>query len=967
MPRTCCRLNRLPHLLLSLVLALLLLMPTVRAFPQAARGTIAGHVTDPSGAVLQGAQVSLNPRGINVATDVQGRFFINNLDPGNYTLTITYVGFDPATKTVDVAAGRTVNADTSLTIPAQTIEVLVTAERPSAEAQAVNRERTADNIVQVLPAEVIRSLPNANMADALGRLPSVTLERDEGEGKYVQIRGTEPRLTNTTIDGINVPSPESDVRQIKFDAIPADIVAAVEINKTLQANMDGDGIGGSVNLVTKTAGQQPTISLSGMGGYTPISGGRGLTELAATAGRRFGPDKRLGVLVGGTYDWNGRGIDDVEPVADVARHPDGSTERYFESLDVRDYVYYRSRWGLTGSVDYQAGANSNLYARGLYSDFKNYGSRWAYSVTDNTQGIQLLDSNGCDTNDDGVTVGPCEGTPSFNNSIRRPDITMGNLAFGGKHVRTTTWYSWDVAAARSTDTNVSPGSTRFASTLDTSACQYDPAATSNVYEPQFTPACFSEAYDPANWELNRVTNDHGHSAQVNLQIGGSMAKNYHLGSGLSTIEIGGKWRRAHKMDDSYSNRLDPLVSIPMSQFPNGAPSGTFYGGSYEIGPTPTYEDVLAFANANPSAFTSRTTQGVDPANYALTEKVSVGYVMTTTDFSSRARLVAGLRLENTNLSTLSFDEDAGTLSVEANGSYLSVLPSASLRVALTPDTNLRFAYGRGLSRPDPVDIAQSVTFTSTGSPGSLKNTASLGNPDLKAEIGDNIDVLFEHYLKPFGMMSAGFFFKRLSDPIVTSSRVLTDFQPTPIAPVGTYTVTQPFNAGSAWIAGFEAAYTQHLTFLPGALGGLGLSANYGYTASRAKGLIGRSDQPRLLRNAPNTWNISPTYDRGPVSIRVGLSYNQANIYSYEFQDGSDDSDPTPGGLTGPFGDLYFYSHLQVDAQASVQLSRELSFVAYGLNLTNEVFGFYQGDPQYMIQREFYKPSVAFGFRWNVGG
>ena len=163
------------------------------------------------------------------------------------------------------------------------------AERLSAEAEAVNIERTADNIVQVLPLEVIRSLPNANMADALGRLPSVTLERDEGEGKYVQVRGTEPRLTNTTINGISVPSPEPGVRQIKFDAIPADLVESVQISKTLQANMEGDGIGGSVNLVTKTATERPTISLSGMAGYTPIVNGRSLTEEAGTIGQRF-PD-----------------------------------------------------------------------------------------------------------------------------------------------------------------------------------------------------------------------------------------------------------------------------------------------------------------------------------------------------------------------------------------------------------------------------------------------------------------------------------------------------------------------------------------------------------------------------------------------------------------------------------------------------------------------------------------------------
>src|SRR5438046_9968453 len=131
------------------------------------------------------------------------------------------------------------------------------------------------------------------MADALGRLPSVTLERDEGEGKYVQVRGTEPRLTSVTINGINVPSPESGVRQIKLDAIPADIVESVEINKTLQANMDADGIGGSVNLLTKTAGERPTITLNGMSGYTPIVNGRRRLEHAATMGQRFGANKRV--------------------------------------------------------------------------------------------------------------------------------------------------------------------------------------------------------------------------------------------------------------------------------------------------------------------------------------------------------------------------------------------------------------------------------------------------------------------------------------------------------------------------------------------------------------------------------------------------------------------------------------------------------------------------------------------------
>ena len=952
---------------------------------QSSKGAVSGRLMDSGGGVLQGAKIELQPGDISSVSDEKGEFTINGVNSGSYSVTISYVGLEPYSGTLEVRAGETARIEQVLKVGAQSESVIVTAERAAGEAEAVNRERTADNLVQVLPADVIRSLPNANMADALGRLPGVTLERDEGEGKYVQVRGTEPRLTNTTIDGMNVPSPESGVRQIKFDAIPADLVESVEINKTLQANMDADGIGGSINLVTKTASERPTIAVSGMGGYMPILGGRGQVETTGTVGQRFGAQKRFGVLIGGSYDWNGRGIDDIEPVSDVATLPSGATQQYYESIDEREYRYYRSRWGLAGSADYKLSEGSNIYVRGLYSDFKNYGDRWVYSLTDNTpiqspvtpNGIALLGSNGCgyDATDDPNHV-VCGGTPEFSVQTRRPDIAIGSVLIGGKHNLTSTWFSWDVSAGRSRDNNVSPGQAKFAATaltenvsadpnvISTSACQFSPSGTPNILRPQWTPACFSEAFNQLNYTLDNIQTDHGRTAQLNLHFAGAMGKRYHLGSHLSTIEIGGRFRNAHKFDDTYSIELDPNTDIPFSQFPSEFSNGNYYDGSYKLGPNPTYQTINKFVLANPTLFDSTSSQGIDPANYDLVEKVSAGYIMNTLDLNSRLRVVAGVRFEGTNLKTVSFDTTTNTLTDVAKGSYVKVLPSASLRIALTSNTNLRLVYGRGLSRPDPQDIAQAVTFTSTGSPGSLKNTATLGNPNLKAETASNFDVLVEHYLNPFGMISGGFFYKRLTDPIVTNTFVLDNFQPSPVAPVGTYTVTQPVNAGSAWIAGFEASYLQHLSFLPGKFGGLGISANYGYTDSRASGLSGRSDHPRLLRNAPNTWNVSPTYDRGRFSIRVGLSYNQANIASYSFQDGTGGSDPTPGGLKGPFGDLYFYSHLQVDAQGSVRLGKGLSFIAYGLNLTNEVFGFYQGSSQFMIQREYYQPTYAAGFRWN---
>ncbi len=181
---------------------------------------------------------------------------------------------------------------------------------------------------------------------------------------------------------------------------------------------------------------------------------------------------------------------------------------------------------------------------------------------------------------------------------------------------------------------------------------------------------------------------------------------------------------------------------------------------------------------------------------------------------------------------------------------------------------------------------------------------------------------------------------------------------------------QPQNTGSAYVYGFEVAFQQHFTYLPGFLNGTGLSANYGYTNSKARGLgpLGRSDEPALLRQAPHTWNISPTYDKRKLSVRLGLSFNAANIFQYNYQDANTGTfDPTSGsggGIKGPNGDVYLYSHLQVDLQGTYNLPKGFTAVAYGLNLNNEVFGFYQGSPIYPIQREYYHPSAIFGLRWT---
>jgi hypothetical protein len=218
---------------LPLFLFLLLLFIPFAGRAQATKGTMTGRVSDTAGAVLQGAHIQLLQSASSLTSDKQGEFVIPNIAPGSYEVRITFVGFAPFSKVVTVIAGQTVRLDAVMQVASAAQDILVTATAVHGDAEAINRIDSSENILNVLTNDQIMSLPNADVADALGRLMGVTLERDEGEGKYVQIRGTEPRLSNTTIDGVVAPSPEATVNQIKLDTIPADLVESVEINKTL--------------------------------------------------------------------------------------------------------------------------------------------------------------------------------------------------------------------------------------------------------------------------------------------------------------------------------------------------------------------------------------------------------------------------------------------------------------------------------------------------------------------------------------------------------------------------------------------------------------------------------------------------------------------------------------------------------------------------------------------------------------
>jgi TonB-dependent receptor len=918
-----------------------------RAAAQNAKASITGHIVDVAGGVLQGALVTVQPSGYSSVSDNQGQYSVTNLPAGKCTVTISYSGFASFTKNVELTEGQTVSLDAVLQVAPTDQSISVHGDLEG-EAEQIQIQKTSADIVNVLSADVITSLPNANIADAVGRLPGVTLERDEGEGKYVQVRGTEPRLTNVTVDGINVPSPEVAVRQIKLDVIPADLVDAVVLEKTLSASQDGDAIGGTVDLRLKNAGDQPTLIISGIGGYTPIIGGRFVGQTSATVGQRFGASKQFGALIGFTYDYNGRGIDDIEPAVDP-----GFATPLYDSIDLREYRYQRTRWGLAGGADDRLSKDSDIYLHYLYSDFKDYGNKWVYTLTNDGM---------C-----GPVPLPTQCGDGFTTSQRTPDYSILSVSGGGKHVFSNSWVAWDVSASNGRELQAA-GNPGVSFGYNGSAnCFYDPTVTKTPYRPQWNSACTapgSGIFDPTQYSMTEFDTSSGPTDQVSLQGSATYGKNYKWGSHDGTLQFGAKIRNSHNYQNAVSPVWDPNDNFLMSQFLSGFKNSNYYNRSYSIGPVTSYGRLNNFFNDNPSDFTedvSATHLGSDSANYNLTERVTAGYIMNTLRWG-RWSLQTGLRLEATQLDILGFNvtNDAngnwtGTTPVRTSQWYIDPLPSVQLRYQVTANSDIRAVYGRGLSRPNPYDLVPYSTVDQSTNP----YTISLGNPNLKAEHANDFDILYEHYLQPYGVLQGGFFYKQLIDPIYYTNG-LDATSPLCPASQGTCTTSTIVNGSNAHVGGVELAYLQQFGRLPSFLSGLGMAANYTYTYSQAHGIPGRIDSPALQRQAPNSFNIGPSYDRGRLSVHLGMTYNSAMIYQYQFTPATD---PSNLGLKGPAGDIYLYSHFQIDAQASYRVHGGLTLLVQGENLTNEVFGFYTGSKIYVDQREYYSPTFSAGFRW----
>jgi TonB-dependent receptor len=915
-------------------------------------GTVHGVVSDNAGRIIPGAVVRVLGTRQGAYVDSTGTYRVGNLAAGRYIVRVSKLGYAADSASVDVVAGAAAEHDVRLRPSAAVLgSVVVTAQRlGESQASALDRRESAPNLVNVLAGDAIRELPNLNAAEAAGRIPGVTTERDEGEGKYVQIRGTEPRLSNVTINGAHVPGTQAGSRIPKLDDIPSDVLGAIEVSKTLTAEQDADAIGGSVNLVTKTPEGAPQGYVSGQYGQMSLLT-RNQFQGGFAYGGRYGTDGRLGLLIGGSADRNNRAINDLEPAWNV----DGTGRSFPVEWSQRDYLYRRNRYGVGADVDYRFAGGSTVYLKGLYSFFENYGTTYVNDVATNATGSAFgATGDSAAAGASGFGTGAEVTREAYNRTPRETMYgftTGGSTHFGALSVK----LSGNVAGTMQHERDYrfspfvydGPGGQGLTVAYD--------ASNTKVPTFQYLSAGMSTAANtPSNFLLNNYfttdgnTNGYDNGGALDLSTPWQSG-----GLGTSLLRFGAKLRSERK--DFTSNRASYQAMAPfaMSQAGVGVFDPNYYqeiSNAFTLGIVPDHVVAAQYEDSHPFQDVSNTARNA-LASFSGSEKIYSGYISNTLTAGPMDAYL-GLRVENTRSSYLGHvqtKDSTGTASpireVPGAQSYTDLFPSVQLKLTMGEGTDARVAVTRGIARPDYSQLAPSLVGSTDAASRNNPSALSAGNPDLKPQHAWNYDLLVEHFFPSVGVISGGVFYKQITDVILTRRFVYNG----PVTELVGFQGTRPENGGSGHLVGMEAEWQQRLTFLPGLARGLGFDVNYTHVNSTAViDTTGRTAP--LARQSPNLANVALTYELGPIAARGAWAYQGANIASY--------GDGQADGL----GDTYFYAHSQIDASVLYTVTPRMQLQLQGLNLNNAVFGFFQGTPDhdYAIQREYYGRTLYLG-------
>jgi TonB-dependent receptor len=910
-------------------------------------GIVTGRVVDVlSNHSLQGASVRVLGTSYEASTDPGGVYRLPPLPAGDYEIRVSYLGHEPTTRRITVAPGATVEANFALGSGVQVMDAFHVTSLLEGQARAINRQRAADTITTVIASDDSGNLPDRSVEDLLSRVAGISLSGGGG----VTIRGASPELNTVMLDGermssafegaggrldsISDSSGENQGRDISVSNIDADLISSIEVVRAFPASMDADGIGGAVNLITRSAFDLRKPILRGRFDYTDNRIGGDAYGAAVTFGDVIGRDQRWGYIVNLSHTRDKAGFER----GDISYNYTGFDFPYITSLGFRYQTRDVTNYGINATIDYKLSRATTLSFKGFFNRTEEelFSGRMTFS---NLQGhnFATLTPDFQESLPVNMSLSASQSRINFqrhpSHFVRERDYYR--FSFKGQtqanRFRLNYEANFDHAAAGQDGVRVTartPGvsvvygnvrnDTRAGWTIDRTDKQFPTIVLVNPYEPEKNGVLIPEAVVPDVVESTVTAKgrnyEQGYNARADVRIP------WRLGGFPVTFDSGmkyrGKYRTAAPGWTRYQLGGNPArLALPIWDRPSEA---LFLEGGMTPPPLARGRYPVLGTFANPRAVLGwyqdkwaaqppeqqvpephantliRVRLHEDVArnmreNFSAREDIFATYGMATVDIH-RLRLLGGVRVEHTqntytgrqfNFAPLQTMKNVTALSAKSD--YTNFFPNAIGTYRLTENHLLRAGISKTIARPNYAAMAPFVILPDDEDADDPSIVVEVGNPDLKAQQSLNFDLSYEWYFQPIGLFTLAGFQKNIDKFIYNSIKyenvlvnVALPDEPEELVEVTRQRSTK-MNGADARLQGIEVSWQQHLKFLPSPFDGFGLNLNYTFIKGRSRipdditGAIRSYDF--LFRQADEVYNAQLFYEKYRVRARVAVRHN----------------------------------------------------------------------------------------------
>lgn len=949
---------------------------------KATPGEISGVVKDKStNETLPFASVAIKGTVIGMITDMDGGFRFGNLQPGDYTIQISYTGYTTQDVEVTLKEGEKKKVQVSLDQPFIALgEVVVSSQRMGQNA-AINQQLNSNALVNVVSKDAIRELPDVNAAEAIGRLPGVSLVRSNGEGSKVVLRGLDPKFASVSINGVQQPGTDMGVsgdRSVDLSNISPEMLSGIEVFKSPTADMDADAIAGSINLVIAKAPERTKNQFRLYGGYNDLYQKLNNYKGSWDYSSRF-LNNKLGVMAQANYEQTDRSAQGLDigyfnPNAEIAE------EFFISEITFTERKQITKRLGGLALIDYQFD-RGGIYLTNMF----NSSPRETYTLSKN------INRNGQLLHDATSTE---NRTASLNSSLGgNLNLNKMKVDWSLTRVQTNGYNPYDmwVQFMLGNPNGLLPGTA--GQNIADPKYYADNLAFNSVNQIKDTLSFLNEsAWRP---DTLKQTN---YMAKLDFEVPvkwGDKIAGY--------LKFGGKYqtedRRRHGIrlsDQQYSlkptltdlaNKNDPRPDlavtasriIEMSNFTEQR-NVPILGGDYNLFPYIPESQIKWWKTYHLSEYLPDL--GDAENNYDSYETVSAGYAMLKLNYADLITFIPGIRYEYSNntyhgiYSSINGARGAnGYIEADtATQKYGEWLPSAHLKIKPTKWMDIRMSAARTLSRPNYMWIVPRFRYDA----GSFN--VKKANPDLKHATAWNYDASVTIYTGEFGLLSFGGYMKQIDNMFYNIRGTLTpeDAVKNGLPPQSFDLSEDYINLDDSYVRGLEFEYNTHFNFLPSPFNRFALGFNFTRLWSGTYYLVWKkiedivmykdvrptlavdftksyfqkteSRMPSQVDFTSNTWL---GYDYKGFSTRVSMSYQGTRLTSIN------PNTDQEGYYT------YTDAHLRFDLTAKQRINKYISLLLNLNNITNATEKGYRYTSDFPTYRNMYGLTADFGIQVNL--